>query len=82
MDTQQEEYEQGFFRLEDIPKDLMKYFAPKPLFDFPTIAEQLYRVTKPGGVVVWVVGRCNDQRERNGYKFQAGALLCVDRLQR
>jgi len=25
-------------------------------FDFEGIAEQLYRVTKPGGVVVWVVG--------------------------
>ena len=25
-------------------------------FDFETIARQLYRVTKPGGVVVWVVG--------------------------
>jgi DNA modification methylase len=26
------------------------------VFDFETIARQLYRVTKPGGVVVWVVG--------------------------
>ena len=25
-------------------------------FDFETIARELYRVTKPGGVVVWVVG--------------------------
>ena len=25
-------------------------------FDFPTIAKELYRVTKAGGVVVWVVG--------------------------
>lgn len=25
-------------------------------FDFEAIADQLYRVTKPGGVVVWVVG--------------------------
>ena len=25
-------------------------------FDFETIAKELYRVTKPGGVVVWVVG--------------------------
>ena len=25
-------------------------------FDFETVAQQLYRVTKPGGVVVWVVG--------------------------
>lgn len=26
------------------------------VFDFETIAQELYRVTKPGGVVVWVVG--------------------------
>jgi site-specific DNA-methyltransferase (adenine-specific) len=26
------------------------------VFDFETIARELYRVTKPGGVVVWVVG--------------------------
>lgn len=26
------------------------------VFDFESIARQLYRVTKPGGVVVWVVG--------------------------
>jgi site-specific DNA-methyltransferase (adenine-specific) len=26
------------------------------IFDFKTIARELYRVTKPGGVVVWVVG--------------------------
>ena len=25
-------------------------------FDFKNIARQLYRVTKPGGIVVWVVG--------------------------
>ena len=25
-------------------------------FDFENIAKELYRVTKPGGVVVWVVG--------------------------
>ena len=25
-------------------------------FDFENIAKQLYRVTKPGGIVVWVVG--------------------------
>src|ERR1700729_3660337 len=25
-------------------------------FDFETIARELYRITKPGGVVVWIVG--------------------------
>jgi DNA modification methylase len=33
------------------------------VFDFPSVAEQLYRVTKPGGVVVWVVG---DQTPKSG----------------
>lgn len=32
------------------------------VFDFESIAEELYRVLKPGGVVVWVVG----DRIRNG----------------
>jgi len=30
-------------------------------FDFETIAKELYRVTKPGGVVVWVVGDSTDE---------------------
>ena len=55
LDTQQKEYEEGFYRLEDIPKHLRKYFEPKPLFDFENIAKELFRVTKQGGVVVWNV---------------------------
>ena len=31
--------------------------------DYPTLIKQLYRVTKPGGVVVWIVG---DQVLKNG----------------
>ena len=34
--------------------DLRDYNGYK--FDFESIARELYRVTKPGGVVVWVVG--------------------------
>lgn len=56
MDTQQKQYEQGFFNLKDIPRHLRKHFTLKPMFDFPEIAKQLFRVTKQGGVVVWVVG--------------------------
>ena len=32
-------------------------------FDFESIAKELYRITKPGGVVVWVVG---DAIDKNG----------------
>ena len=44
-------------------------------FDFESIAEQLFRVTKPGGVVVWVVGdKINGGRSltsfRQGVHFQ------------
>jgi len=35
-------------------------------FDFEGIAGQLYRVTKPGGVVVWVVGDAS--RSKENYK--------------
>lgn len=34
------------------------------VFDCPTIAQELYRITKPGGVVVWVVG----DKIKNGNK--------------
>ena len=39
------------------------------IFDFEKIAKELYRVTKPGGVVVWVVGGRNNKRKRNWNKF-------------
>ena len=32
LDTQQKEYEEGFYRLEDIPKHLRKYFIDKPAY--------------------------------------------------
>lgn len=70
MDTQQEEYERGIFRLEDIPKHLRKYFVEKPMFDFDAIATQLYRVTKPGGVVVWVVGDATINGSETGSSFR------------
>jgi hypothetical protein len=31
LDTQQKEYEEGFFRLEDIPKHLRKYFEMREI---------------------------------------------------
>lgn len=39
-------------------------------FDFELIAQQLYRVTKPGGVVVWVVGDATINGSETGTSFK------------
>lgn len=39
-------------------------------FDFETIAHELYRVTKPGGVVVWVVGDATVNGSETGTSFR------------
>lgn len=39
-------------------------------FDFETIAKQLYRVTKTGGVVVWVVGDATVKGSETGTSFR------------
>ena len=39
-------------------------------FDFEAIAEQLFRVTKQGGVVVWVVGDTTDDTGETGASFR------------
>ena len=39
-------------------------------FDFETIASQLYRVTKTGGVVVWVVGDQTKNGSESGTSFR------------
>jgi DNA modification methylase len=40
------------------------------VFDFETIAHELYRVTKPGGVVVWVVGDATVNGSETGTSFR------------
>ena len=40
------------------------------VFDFETIAKELYRVTKPGGVVVWVVGDATVNGSETGTSFR------------
>jgi len=40
------------------------------VFDFEGIAQQLYRVTKPGGVVVWVVGDATVNGSETGTSFK------------
>jgi site-specific DNA-methyltransferase (adenine-specific) len=39
-------------------------------FDHEAIAQQLYRVTKPGGVVVWVVGDATIKGSETGTSFK------------
>ena len=46
-------------------------------FDFETLAKELYRVTKPGGVVVWVVGDATINGSESGTSFRQ-ALKFMD----
>ena len=50
---------------------------PVNIFDFEAIARELWRVTKPGGVVVWVVGDATLKGSETGTSFrQARARIC------
>ena len=40
------------------------------VFDFENIAKQLYRVTKSGGVVVWIVGDATIKGSETGTSFR------------
>ena len=55
--------------------DLRKYKGYS--FDFEGIAQELYRVTKPGGVVVWVVGDSTINGSESGTSFRQ-ALKFMD----
>ena len=39
-------------------------------FDFETIAKELYRVTKPNGILVWVVGDATIEGSESGTSFR------------
>ena len=56
--------------------DLRKYNGYS--FDFEGIAKELYRVTKDGGVVVWVVGSIRRRAEdgRDGRRPGGGTRHC------
>jgi site-specific DNA-methyltransferase (adenine-specific) len=45
------------------------------VFDFETIAKELYRLTKPGGVVVWVVGDETKNGSETGTSFKQALYL-------
>ncbi len=44
-------------------------------FDFENVAKQLYRVTKKGGVVVWVVGDAVIKGSESGTSFKQALYL-------
>ena len=67
--------------LKDIPEDSVDLTVTSPpyddlrkykgySFDFVGIAQELYRVTKPGGVVVWVVGDSTNNGSESGTSFR------------
>lgn len=56
--------------------DLRKYKGFK--FDYKSMLEELYRVTKDGGVVVWVVGDKTDKGSETGTSFKQA--LCAKEI--
>lgn len=58
------------------PYDNLRDYAGLPFEKFRAVASELYRVTKPGGVVVWVVGDAVVAGSETGTSFrQALAFL-------
>lgn len=65
------------YDLVDFVDGVLKTFPGKGLrnyqgytWDFVSVAEQLYRITKPGGVIVWVVGDKTDKGTESGSSFR------------
>ena len=67
--------------MKDIPDNIIDLTVTSPpydnlrtyngfSFDFENIAKELYRVTKPGGVVVWVVGDATIKGSETGTSFK------------
>src|SRR5208282_4360011 len=67
--------------LADVPSDTIDLVVTSPpydglrtyngyCFDFETIAQQLYRVVKPGGCVVWIVGDATVNGSETGTSFR------------
>ena len=52
------------------PYDDMRTYDGKSNFDFEAVARGLYRITKPGGVVVWVVGDQTKDGDESGTSFR------------
>ena len=67
--------------MEDIPDNTIDLTVTSPpydnlrayngfSFDFEGTAKELYRITKDGGVVVWVVGDATKTEEKDGQLFE------------
>ena len=52
------------------PYDAMREYNGNSTFDFEPIARELYRVTKAGGVVVWVIGDQTVKGDETGTSFR------------
>ena len=52
------------------PYDNLRTYNGNSQFDFEGIAKELFRVTKDGGVVVWVVGDANINGSETGTSFR------------
>ena len=70
-----------FDSLSKIPKNFIEFNIKSPplgklkkynnyVFDFENIAKELYRVTKTGGVVVWIVGDATINGSETGTSFK------------
>lgn len=67
--------------MKDLPDDSIDLTVTSPpydnlrtysgfTFDFEATAKQLYRITKPGGIVVWVVGDSTSKGSESGTSFK------------
>lgn len=52
------------------PYDNLRTYNGHSVFDFEGMARELYRLTKPGGVVVWVVGDATINGSETGTSFK------------
>lgn len=52
------------------PYDSLRKYAGLPFEKFQEVAKELYRVTKPGGVIVWVVGDATVNGSETGTSFK------------
>ena len=52
------------------PYDKMRDYKGHAVFDYKAIIDELFRVTKPGGVVVWVVADAIIKRSESGSSFR------------
>ena len=52
------------------PYDDMRGYEGNSMIQFQQIAKNLYRVTKPGGIVVWVIGDQTVQGDETGTSFR------------